>query len=253
MEGEREREGLGGRERGEAMMMLSAQTGLARYQSRDVPPRRYKSRPGITTYSIQILCRTAFLFQVAYPGNKIINYNNHTAQGENNEHNSRPCSPITHIPHVFLPNPYLIPTQPEPDPSLAYVAAYMPYTHSLHIKNSDPFKWYPVVLHRWRCTAWFVQNPVAAQKEKHLRDGIMVENQLEHAYTYTHIRNVPDVRPRSTRDNVRCTANQPAVRQGERAEGPSWLCVDVIWAQRHALAVILGYCSIIQGKYAWRK
>lgn len=118
-------------------MMLSAQTGLARYQSRDVPPRRvgYKSRPGITTYSIQILCRTAFLFQVAYPGNKIINYNNHTAQGENNEHNSRPCSPITHIPHVFLPNPYLIPTQPEPDPSLAYVAAYMPYTHSLHIKT----------------------------------------------------------------------------------------------------------------------
>lgn len=129
--------------------------------------------------------------------------------------------------------------------------------HAIHslaaYKNSDPFKWYPVVLHRWRCTAWFVQNPVAAQKEKHLRDGIMVENQLEHAYTYTHIRNVPDVRPRSTRDNVRCTANQPAVRQGERAEGPSWLCVDVIWAQRHALAVILGYCSIIQGKYAWRK
>lgn len=120
-----------------------------------------------------------------------------------------------HPPHVFLPNPYLIPTQPEPDPSLAYVAAYMPYTHSLHIKNSDPFKWYPVVLHRWRCTAWFVQNPVAAQKEKHLRDGTMVENQLEHAYTYTHIRKVPDVRPRSTRDNVRCTANQPAVRQGE--------------------------------------
>ena len=33
-----------------------------------------------------------------------------------------------------------------------------------------------------------MQNPVAAQKEKHLRDGIMVENQLEHAYTYTHIR-----------------------------------------------------------------
>ena len=71
-----------------------------------------------------------------------------------------------------------------------------------------------------------------------------------HIHTHT---KVPDVRPRSTRDNVRCTANQPAVRQGERAEGPSWLCVDVIWAQRHAFAVILGYCSIIQGKYAWRK
>ena len=38
---------------------------------------------------------------------------------------------------------------------------------------------------------------MAAQKEKRLRDGIMVE-QLEHAYIYIHIRKVPDVRPRST-------------------------------------------------------
>ena len=105
------------------MMMLRAQTGLARYQSRDVPPRRVVWIQIMARHNNYILhTEQLFFFKSLIPGTKSFNQVNHTPQGENNEHNSRPCSPITHIPHVFLPNPYLIPTQPEPDPSLAYVA-----------------------------------------------------------------------------------------------------------------------------------
>lgn len=216
MEGEREREGLGGRERGEAMMMLRAQSGLARYQSRDVPPRRVVwIQISILTF-VHILYKeqrsVAFLFSSRLSRKQNHNQDNHTPQGENNEHNSRPCSPITHIPPCFLPNPYLIPTQPEPDPSLAYVAAYIPYsvrfTHcrqkTLTPSNGTQSCYAVDVAQHDLC-----RNPVAAQKEKHLRDGIMVE-QLEHAYIYRHtytymygvlrpyIRKVPDVRPWST-------------------------------------------------------
>lgn len=103
------------------------------------------------------------------------------------------------------------------------------------------------------------RNPVAAQKEKHLRDGIMVE-QLEHAYIYRHtytymygvlrpyIRKVPDVRPRSTKIMSGALQISQLSDKGREPKGWSWSYVELIWAQRHAFAVILGYSSIIHGE-----
>ena len=152
MEGGRKREGLGGRERrsdddAESPIGFSA-----------IPVTGCSASTGCLdtnqqTYFVHILHKeqrpSLVVFSSRLSRNEIINQDNHTPQGENNEYNSGPCSPITTSPPCFLPNPYLIPTQPEPDPSLAYVAAYIPSTHSLTAdKNSDPFKWYPVVLRR---------------------------------------------------------------------------------------------------------
>lgn len=183
----------------------------------------YKSAQLLTSYGVHILHKeqrpSLVVFSSRLSRKEIINQDNHTPQGENNEYNSRPCSPITISPPFFLPNPYLIPTQPEPDPSLAYVAAYIPSTHSLTAdKNSDPFKWYPVVLRRWRCTAWFVQKPCGCPK----REASARWYHGRTAWTCIHIHTHTKSSRCSTtvhRDNVRCTANQPAVRQGERAEG----------------------------------
>ena len=166
----------------------------------------YKSWPGIiTTYSIQ----NSYSFS-----SRLSREQNHLIKSITRPKGKTTNTILDHAaqsPHPMFPTQSVLNSYPARARSesrlRSRLAAYIPsLTHSLAAdKNSDPFKWYPVVLRRWRCTAWFVQKPCGCPKREASARWYHGRTSWTCIHTQTHIhvlrpyiRKVPDVRPRST-------------------------------------------------------